>query len=308
MNRTTELSRIKKLFQIDVCKRGLALDPTENLFTICAGDFAEACVDLVTNGKSIGLVTGFYIADASPPAFETDGPPGAVALAAFLRSAGRSVHIFMPPQLENAFAVGLPFFGLIPGRDIQLTTIDSTRLSLMAQARLADLTHLIFIESVGPAADGRCYSMRGRDITETLTPGYWLYQQLDATKRPALIGIGDGGNEIGMGKIPASVVSRNIPLSDRSRCRMETHYIIVAALRNWVAIGLGAGFALAGGVLIPNHWFEERHQRQFLRAMTEAGGLVDGVTCEAQPTVDGLSWESYRHIFAGLSTIEELGE
>ncbi len=40
--------------------------------------------------------------------------------------------------------------------------------------------------------------MRGIDITESTSPAHWLFED---DGRPTTIGIGDGGNEIGMGKI-----------------------------------------------------------------------------------------------------------
>jgi hypothetical protein len=49
------------------------------------------------------------------------------------------------------------------------------------------------------------------------------------------IGIGDGGNEIGMGKIPWEVIRRNIPGGGRIACRVPTSFLLVCGISNWGA-------------------------------------------------------------------------
>ena len=55
--------------------------------------------------------------------------------------------------------------------------------------------------------------MRGRDVTAYMSPAHLLFVPEVKAWRPDVktIGIGDGGNEIGMGKIPWDVIRRNIP-------------------------------------------------------------------------------------------------
>src|SRR5258707_3766177 len=60
-------------------------------------------------------------------------------------------------------------------------------------------------------------------------------------------GIGDGGNEIGMGKIPWDVIRRNIPNGGLVACRVPTDHLIVCGVSNWGAYGLAAGVAFFRG-------------------------------------------------------------
>src|SRR5262249_6845039 len=66
-----------------------------------------------------------------------------------------------------------------------------------------------FVEAVPPEHHDRCHTMRGRDITSSMSPASRLFEGGDAGV--TTIGIGDGGNEIGMGKIAWETICKNIP-------------------------------------------------------------------------------------------------
>lgn len=292
MKMNGRMAWLRGIIQRDAGNRGLARDPAENVFTALPGDLAAACISLAESGQHVGIVTGFFIPTARPPAFETDGPPGAVWLAAALSLIGFDVRLFTVAGLERAFQAGLA--GLpaeVVGR-IGVHRIDVSHVPTDSAA-LRELTHLVFIECVGPAADGRCYSMRGVDVTETPTPGWWLFGQLPPGQRPKTIGIGDGGNEIGMGKIESAIVRRNIPLGEKIHCRIRTDELIVAGVSNWGAYALAAGVGWFRGSPIPESLFDADAERQRLERMVAAGPLVDGVTGQQEATVDGLSWDDY---------------
>jgi hypothetical protein len=59
------------------------------------------------------------------------------------------------------------------------------------------------------------------------------------------IGIGDGGNEVGMGKVYDKILnSKSIPLPDLIGCIVPTTYNIVSSVSNW------GGYALACGLIL----------------------------------------------------------
>src|SRR6185436_14111832 len=69
-----------------------------------------------------------------------------------------------------------------------------------------------------------------------------------ATARGALtVGIGDGGNEVGFGRIP-SVVREVMPAGDTCMCpcgggsaaAVATDVLVVGAISNWAAYGVAA--------------------------------------------------------------------
>ena len=120
-----------------------------------------------------------------------------------------------------------------------------------------------------------------------------LFAPAAHSNRLASIGIGDGGNEIGMGKIPHDTIVRNIPNGDLIHCRVATDHLIVAGVSNWGAYALAAGVALLREVELPAELFDPERERAILQTMVDAGPLVDGVTNRQTATVDGLSWDEY---------------
>ena len=58
------------------------------------------------------------------------------------------------------------------------------------------------------------------------------------------IGIGDGGNEIGMGKLPAGLIAQHVPNGAQIACVTSCDHLVVAGVSNWGAYGLAAGVRL----------------------------------------------------------------
>ena len=286
------LREISDLIQVDVNRRGFTTDPDSNLINACPDDFAAACRGIAeTPEPSLCVVTGFYIADADPPAGETDGPLGALFLARALTPLGIGVALATDPFCHTALQAGVDAAGL--GSTVPILRLgDDLDSSLLSD--LPCLTHLIALERVGPSRAGRCYSMRGRDITAHMAPAHCLFERNhQGWPNLTTIGIGDGGNEIGMGKIPLEVIGRNIPNGERIACRVPTDFLIVCGVSNWGAYALAAGVALLrGGKLAPSVFNVEK-ERELLRIMVEQGLLVDGVTAQPTITVDGLSFDEY---------------
>jgi hypothetical protein len=289
------LDAIRQVIQQDVNNRGLARDPHENLFTACPGDFEAACRGIADNSHAaLAIVTGFYIAHANPPCGETDGPLGAIFLARALTPLGVKVALVTDSFCQRALEVGLEACGL---RD----TVPIVTLPKKGVRNLFEMvpdtffpTHLIALERVGPGRDGRCRNMRGLDISDNTSPAHLLFENA-ARRTPPLttIGIGDGGNEIGMGKIPEEVIRRNVPNGGEIACRVPVDHLIVAGVSNWGAYALAAGVAVLRGQSLPPSLFDVDGERELLRIMVEKGPLVDGVTARPTVSVDGLPFEEY---------------
>lgn len=270
MTTDEKLAAILAAVQTDPGGRGLARDPHDNLFLATQADFAAACRSLATTPRPhLALSTGFYIPTATPPAYETDGPPGVVFLARACAALGWPVTLHLERPLERVVRIGLTD-----------QPIDNER---AGQCRP---THHVWIERVGPAADGRCYSMRGQDVTA-------FHEPLAPLPDTLSIGIGDGGNEIGMGKVPHQTVVKNILAGRQIHCRVPTDFLIVCGVSNWGAYALAAGLFLLLGIRPPAGLFDLQRERETLQAMVRGGPLVDGVSGRTAVTVDGLAWDEY---------------
>lgn len=287
------LRAIRDAIQVDVGNRGLARDPADNLINAFPDDFASACRSIAVHPHPhVGIVTGFMIPSVNPPTGETDGPPGALFLANVLSNAGIPCILFSDASGLSALHAG------IQHREVVI-------LKLPEKARpemLRPLTHLVAIERCGPShKNGRNHTMRGRDITDLTAPAHLLFE---GQRSFVTIGIGDGGNEIGMGKIPYSTICKNIPNGDVVACRTATDYLIVAGVSNWGAYALVAGIMCIRGIVdVPA--FDSERERQLLVDLVEKGPLVDGVSGKRTATVDGLTFEDYIRPLQRIRTLLE---
>ena len=157
-----------------------------------------------------------------------------------------------------------------------------------------DTTHFIALERPGQAVDGCYYNFRGCDLTPHISPldDLFLHAQSRAI---TTIGIGDGGNELGLGKVSASVDS-HIPDGRPFSCQTTADFCICAGVSNWGGYGMAALLSvMASENLMP----KPAGLVKLLSAITEAGA-VDGITGENTPSVDGLAEEWEHNLFFSM--------
>jgi hypothetical protein len=292
MTTDEKLAAILAAVQTDPGNRGLARDPRDNLFTATAGDFQAACRSIAESiPAALHIVTGFIIPSVDPPTFETDGPLGAVFLIRQLVELnGISVLCSTDPGCGPALRAGLDAGGIMPERVLHVLGEPDPGHTLM---KAEHTTHVLAIERPGSAANGRLHTMRGRDITDSMQPADHLFGRRSADEQRITIGIGDGGNEIGMGKIPHETIVKNIPNGDRVHCRVPTDHLIVCGVSNWGAYALIAGIHVLHRVTPAAVGFDPDEERRILEVMVREGPLVDGVTGKQTATVDGVTWDEY---------------
>jgi hypothetical protein len=333
------LDAICAIIQEDAGNRGLRADPVDNLITACAGDFQRACQSLAeTPQASVAVVTGFFIPHGQPPCGETDGPLGAIFLARALTPLGSRVVLASDTFCIAALEAGLRASGLyqtvplvtLPSVE-QASSLTSSEYWQRFTERSGPLTHLIGLERVGPShtcesidgqagnADGararylaeapvehhdRCHTMRGRDITMYTSPAHRLFEEARRqTPRITTLGIGDGGNEIGMGKIAWDVIRKNIPNGGLVACRVPTDHLIVCGISNWGAYGLAAGVRLLREAQPEPDLFDIEREQSILQAMVERGPLVDGMSGQPDLSVDGFAFERYAEPLGRLALV-----
>ncbi|OUM99302.1 MAG: hypothetical protein BAA04_04060 [Firmicutes bacterium ZCTH02-B6] len=239
---------------------------------VVPGDLLGAAQALLA-AESVAIVTGFFIPAAG--AAETDGPPGAIILARALARLGKPVVLVTDALCRPV--LGHPV--LAPWRrDVPVVT---------AEPRTQDgwrghpgVTHLISVERPGRAADGHYYSAGGLQLDQYVEPLDALF--LEAPPGLETIGIGDGGNEIGMGKV-LSAVRRHVALGERIGCVVPTARLIAAGTSNWGAYGLVAVLSHLTGLDLLHAPAEEAE----LVAAVAAAGAVDGLSGRSEATVDG---------------------
>ncbi len=244
----------------------VASDPGgRNIFGLLVADQLRLAAQSLRLARRVGIVSGFFIKQAG--AGETDGPPGAKVLGDALRRIGIPVDIITDER--NA-----PLF-----RALELEPITEAN----GYLDKAKPTHLVAVERPGRGVDGRFRNMRGEDITDVTAPLDELF--IEAARRGlTTIGIGDGGNEIGMGKVFADALAQ-IAHGPAIATTAATDFCIVAGVSNWGAFGLaGALSVLEGRDLLPT----ADDLATDVERLVREGGAVDGVTLRREPTIDGL--------------------
>ena len=248
-------------------KRGVAA-----LRSHVAADFCHAAARLLADHAGPVLITtGFYILRTGTP--ETDGPPGAVAIGRALERLGRRV-LHVTDRVSAALMKGLTG----PDRVLTFPVMDEAASRTHAR-ELLDRHRpalLISIERCGRTAAGRYLNMRGLDVSADTAQVDFLFDGSIPS-----VGVGDGGNEIGMGNVAEAVAASGTLVSDPCVTRVDK--LVIASVSNWGGYGLVAALSsIVGRDLLPT-LDEERG----LVERTAALGAVDGTTGEADGKVDG---------------------
>ena len=288
---------IERVIQVDVGRK------ITGLFDAARGALWGAASTLATaRSARVGLITGFYVPQGSPPAAETDGPLGAALLARGLAAVGIPCRVATDEPCRGACSAALAGAG---ARDVPLdvAAVDSPLAPWIEKWHRTGITHAISIERCGRSADGAPRNMRGEDIGSYTAP----LDDLFSAGPWETIAIGDGGNEIGMGTIARSLIARHVAHGEIIASVTSAQHLIVAGVSNWGA------YAMIGALAaLREDWhqmllacLDETLDRTVLEAMIEGGPAVDGVSRLPTPTVDNLDIEIHHHI---LRTIRALVE
>jgi len=327
----------------------------ENLPMVPYSDLTGAVSSLVRKGKKIVIITGFYVPVGDPPATETDGPPAALALAKGLKHLGMEVSLLSDEYTLSALKAGLKALDL-PEKEVPIICFpfehsDEDQTSRMMNeenqssisVRFAQdffnslpgqgLTHLIYIERVGPnhtlesfiaqerrgkpplkefetilplPIRNRCFSSRLEDITRFTAKTHFLLELVERLDLPVeSIGIGDRGNEIGAGKIPWEVFKQNSSTNREAVfcSRVRTSALISCGISNWGGYALLAGVALAMGRSDILEEVTPEQEGTVLDYLVRHGPAVDGITCKQNHSVDGIEFNDYMKVIERIKEI-----
>ena len=235
---------------------------------------AQAAQFILDHSGDAIVVTGFYILMSGTS--ETDGPPGAVAIGNALQALGRRVTYvtdsFCLPALRDCVKDGTEVV------EFPITGVDASRQFAADLLGRLNPSLLISIERSGRTRRDTYLNMRDADITPFTARVDYLFE----AGVPSL-GIGDGGNEIGMGNL--TEVIRTVGSLPRDPAVTRVEKLVIASVSNWGGYGLVAALSrLVGKNLLPTAESETR----LIRHLVDMG-LVDGATGSAAPTVDGFT-------------------
>lgn len=283
------IAELERRAQLDVGRH------VEALAAAASGGLESGARALLSADRmSVALLTGAFIPSAECPAAETDGPAGAGMLANGLRAMGADVRLVT----DIACASVVRSVGDALGVSVDVANTPEEVQTLRTRMKDNRVTHVVSVERLGPAGDGEVYNMRGEPITEYTAPLHQLLEDGAWTT----IAIGDGGNELGMGGLPRSMVASHVEHGALIHCAVAADHVIVSGVSNWGAIAL----LLSVGVLEPA-WLSrlariaspEQHA-ELVKVSVDRGGAVDGTTGAAAPTVDGLGLDEHARVIKEL--------
>ncbi len=272
----------------------------EALASYTEGQLARAAESMLS-ARSVVVITGFPIArPGRPPVAETDGPVGAAQLAAALCRLGVPTRVLTDEPCAPVVGGALTIAGLdtpldiaplgravpgapsAPGRRAETSAVRAARMP-----GYEGVTHMVAIERPGPSPSGVPRTMRGADMSAYTAPLEDVY-----TAGPWFrIAIGDGGNELGLGGLPADAVANAVPRGAEIRCTVPADAVILGGTSNWAAAGLVAALALSRPELRP--LLDPAWSKRVLDGIVDEYGAIDGLTGNRESTVDGLPWSEY---------------
>ncbi|XP_014725368.1 PREDICTED: UPF0317 protein C14orf159 homolog, mitochondrial isoform X2 [Sturnus vulgaris] len=234
--------------KIKVLETLIGIDPGERGIRHLQGqgELLGACLAM-SHAGSVLITTGFPTHFMHQPPEENDGPPGALAIAAMLQALEKQVAIVTDQRamdlnkkiIEEAVQLGI-LKKPIPLLSYQRESADSALMFLCENGNPGRprFDHLVAIERAGMAADGNYYNARKVNIKHLVDPIDELFLAAQTIPGVTTTGVGDGGNELGMGKVK-DAVKKHIKNGDVIACDVEADFTVVAGVSNW------GGYAIA---------------------------------------------------------------
>ena len=233
----------------------------------------QAAKFLYDRPGTVFIVTGFY--EIVPHVIETDGPPGALAVGRALEKINHKVVYvgdrhgvpFLEPEADDAEVVAFPITTPEESHAFARSLLDKYKPSVV-----------VAIERCSVTESGRYLNMPRQDIAAYNARTDYLFEE-----HPDTVGIGDGGNEIGMGKLK-DIIPTVPNLPDAPALTATTH-LVITSVSNWGGYGFAASLSmLSGKNLLP--YIEE--DQALIRKMVDLGG-VDGMENAQVYKVDGFT-------------------
>ena len=240
----------------------------------------------------IFLLTGFYVNGVA----ETDGPPGAYFMARSLKVLGFRPIIISDAYCKHYFENDKTIEAIIVDENAQIK-INYYKELLEKFNPVA----LISIERCGRNSSNQYCNMRREDISEYTARLDELF--LLRKGKSLTIGIGDGGNEIGMGGLRKVIICElNRNRKDEEKILpsiIPADYLVTATVSNWGAYGvIGYLQILSGKNILPS--FDEI--KNYLKFLVSKGA-VDGVKKKVSISVDGYGINTIKTIIDKLHIV-----
>jgi D-glutamate cyclase len=264
---------------------------------------ARALLGRVTRGDRVLMLTGFLCPKPYP---ETDGLIGSVVLAAALEKACGAIAVFVcEPDVTPPLAAGLRAAGMNVVRDLDSAAaaphaavilgfqanVDDAPEYSQGLARTISPVACIAVERPGANSKGQYHFALGRNASADIAPVDLLYEAARVAGS-LTVGVGDFGNELGMGAI-YETIRRETPAGAEcgcgcgggTACPTVADVTVVASVSDWGAYAVAA--CLAHLKRDPAILINADGYRRVSESVV-AAGAIDGPSQYAVPHIDGI--------------------
>ena len=284
---------IDRLVSVQSRPNGMPRDDLYELYQMLDADgpisYQIAQAFLANPQAKVGIVTG-ATDKINFPNGESDGPLGAAAIARALEKLGYDVTIFT----EEPAVMGVKEIQKILNSNVPVEAFNGLddREQFHEIAQRLDIC--LFTEKLGMNEKGIQHSVTGRARTGNRAFVDWIVWEMEELGK-VTIGIGDGGNEIGFGKV--FLAARKLILHGKEcvcGCgggiitRTATTYLYPVSVSNWGCYALCA--ALAIGTKNPDLVVLPEEERTMLKRCVEIE-LNDGGSGKPYYAIDGIEGE-----------------
>lgn len=214
----------------------------------------------LSHSRRVAVTTGFPCLTQYEVKEETDGLPGALSICHALLCLGKEVVLVVDTSSATLFNLCADYMASIGGLKSKIPVLLLENAKEMMQNTSSDsrpaFDCLVAIERVGKNRNGKYLTMTGKDVSDYVDPIDSLFEEAMDHPLVTTIAIGDGGNELGMGKV-GKAIQQHITKGAEIGCVVSSDCLIAAGVSNW------AGQALAGGLYAvsscPLHWRYRKH-------------------------------------------------
>lgn len=280
---------------------------------------ARKLVGSVKPRDAVLIATGFpERAWIARPIVETDGPPAAATLARSLYTASGALPVilidepFVPVMEATCRGAGMVTIDLKYFENVkreggyQAVFIAGIPLDRRDALKYQDWlletlrpAAAVAIERPGHNEHGAYHQVGGERIPDDAVADMDHLFRRAVDLRIPTVGIGDGGNEIGMGVIGAELGSI-LPVTRKCKCpcgggsaaTTRTDVLVTGTCSNWAVTALEAAIALVSGNRHALHTTDLDFRT--LSACSAAGAIDGGVNYNTDPAVDDIPWAGYR--------------
>lgn len=300
---------IDKLQCTEMRRRGLPRGHKWKLYELARATESESLVlaaarKLAGAPMHVGILTGAAVPDHMPKG-ENDGPFGAVVLAKSLVKAGHTVTIITDPDPAPATQGLLDYFGL----DVPIQVFELGD-SAGQEAFASKIDALVTIERLGGNKNGHLHGISGVS-RDAFRANFDALVNTANSLGKITIGIGDGGNEIGFGKIYDALIETMPELNNEEKTPcgggifsiVPTDTLVIGSTSNLGAYGVCAALAMLKKDAELCHTPEDEVALHYIGVGL---GMSDGGTGDIIPDCDGIPAETNAAVVRMMQTMVEM--